>query len=157
MCQRIKLINRTNPLWWTRSIQVFPVVEVLKCPFTPFSNKLERSRLCWAARLALKLSTGLLNFTPLEEGFLIQRYSVSFLKTTLIWPRGLPSCWCWPHLQHFTFLLGSWEPSFLHVPWGICSQPKFPPTALNNFSERCDYRSLLCLSPQAAAVCSQEL
>lgn len=49
------------------------------------------------------------------------------------------------------------EPSVLHVPRGICKRLKFPPTVLNTFSEGCDYRSLLALSPQAAAVCSWEL
>lgn len=106
--------------------------------------------------LALKSTKGLWNSMHLEGDSLILCYSVSFLKTPSIWSRGLSSWGCWFHLQHFIFLLGSLEPSFLHIPRGICKQPKFPPTMLNNFSEGCDYRYLVCLSPWTAAVCSQE-
>lgn len=106
--------------------------------------------------LALKSSTGLPNFTCLEGESLILCYSTSFLQTSLVWPGGLSPCGCWFHVDHFTSLLGPGESSLLHISMGIYKQPKFPPAAQNGFSAGCDHCSLLCVSPGAAAACSQE-
>lgn len=107
--------------------------------------------------LALKSSTGLPNFTCLEGESLILCYSTSFLQTPLAWPGGLSPCGCWFHVNHFTSLSGPGESFLLHISMGIYKQPKFPPAAQNGFSAGCNHCSLLCVSPGAAAACSQEL
>lgn len=95
--------------------------------------------------VVLKTSRSLLTFMHLA--MLSDPKQVhKIFKNTFSLTKRLSSPRCWFHLQHFTFLLGCWEPSLHCTARGVWKQPQFSPTALNSFSEGWDYWFLLCLS-----------